>query len=388
MQVRPLPDEVFLSWFVRLAHAHGEKVQSLAYQFWGRQRMVGGGLVFRGEGSDLNALAEACRLPLEALQSLTLESWIGFLWNSLESKGARKWVLPSVDRGRKGQRFGQQACPGCLADDETPYFRKSWRLALHCICPVHRATLIDRCPTCGSPILLDRLDVGMRVPTSETAICRCWKCGSDLRDVRTTPDVGQRLVDHQMVLLDTLRRGWINVAGRVVYSTQFFGGLWVLWSFLDDCRWSQDLGVSAPVQAEIGQRCARKPLSHQRPDRRRELMARVADYIEDWPDRLICDMRKRGLSSGKILRFHKRATAQPVPLWLWGPIHLHLDGTMYVPPDAEILEAIRFVRARDGRLQVGAVAEVLNMRTRCNARISALCRSFQISPESCVRGIA
>lgn len=305
-----------------------------------------------------------------------MASLVGLLWNEIEARGARKWVLPSVDRGRKGQRFGQQACPGCLAEDETPYFRKSWRLALHCICPVHRSTLIDRCPTCGSPILLDRLDVGMLVPTVETAIYRCWKCGSDLRDIRTTPDADQRLVDHQMVLLDTLRRGWINVAGRVVYSTQFFGGLWVLWSFLDDCRWSQDLGVSAPVQAKTEQRSSRKPLSHQRPDRRRELMARVADCIEDWPDRLICDMRKRGLSSGKILRFHKRATVQPIPLWLWEPIHLHLDGTMYVPPDAEILEAIRFVCARDGRLQVGAVAEVLNMRTRCNARISALCRSF------------
>lgn len=374
VQVLPQLDEVFLSWFVRLAHAHGERIQSLAHQLWGRQRMVGLGSVFRLEGVNLEPVSRATGLPIETVRGLTLESLIGLLWNEVEPRGARKWVLPTVDKQRKAQRFGQQVCPGCLRDDTVPYFRKSWRLAFHAICPVHRTTLIDRCPCCSAPIILERLDIGMFVPTSQAVAYRCWKCGADLRDGTLESDAEVELIDHQLQLLDSLRRGWINLGGRVVYSTQFFEGLWILWSFLDDNRWSKGLGINSEVDSGIFGSKNRKALSHREPERRRALLLRAGRYLNDWPDRFVHDMSKANLSGGKLFRFHKRFFSSAVPCWLWEPAHQHLDRTMYVPPDTEILEAIRLVRARDGFVRSSEVAKLLNMRTRSSARVFAMCR--------------
>lgn len=381
VQVLPQPEEVFLSWFVRLAHAHGERVQGLAHQLWGRKRMVGVGSVFQIEGEHLGPVCDATGLSTEAVNDLTMESLVGFLWNDVQAKGARKWVLPTVDKHRRAQRFGQQVCPGCLRDDVVPYFRKSWRLAIHAICPVHRSTLIDRCQCCGSPILLERLDIGMFVPTAQAAPYRCWKCGTDLREADCAPDADETLIDHQLLLLDCLRRGWINVGGRVVYSTQFFEGLWILWSFLDDNRWSKGLGIASEVGARVVGSKNRMALSHGEPARRRALLCRAGGYLSDWPDRFITDMSKADLSGGKLFRFHKGFSSNDVPFWLWEPVHRYLDRTMYVPPDAEILEAARLVCTRDGFVRCSEVAKLLNMRTRSSARVFAMCRTVA-SPRS------
>lgn len=363
-------------------------MQSLAYQLWGRRRMVGDGLVFRLESADLDELAEVCRVSKEVLSELKLASLVGRLWNHLEVKGTRKWVLPTVDRERRSPRFGQQACPRCLAEDEIPYFRKSWRLAFHCICTVHRCTLIDRCSSCKAPIKLERSDVGMFVPSGEAVAYRCWMCGVDLRGFPTQPDADTSLVDQQLLLLDAQRRGWVNIAGRVVYSTQFFEGLWVIWSFLDDPRWSKGLGVIRGTADSSADTHAgpRKALSHRSPDHRRALMERASGYVENWPGALVKDMHNHGLAGGKLLRFHQLIGSEALPFWLWEAVHDHLDGSMYVPSKGEVLEAARFVLSRDKRLRFGAVAEMLNMRTRCSARVNTLCRSFLKSGKLSVEG--
>lgn len=376
VQVLPQFDEVFLSWFVRLAHAHGERVQGLAHQLWGRKRMVGLGSVFQIEGGNLGPVCEATGLSTECVKNLTMESLVGLLWNVVQAKGARKWVLPTVDKHRRDPRFGQQVCPGCLLDDVVPYFRKSWRLAFHAICPVHRNTLIDRCQCCGSPILLERLDIGMFVPTAQASAYRCWRCGTDLREADCAPDADGTLIDHQLLLLDCLRRGWINVGGRVVYSTQFFDGLWIFWSFLDDNRWSKELGIDIQGTGRDVSGKNRKSLPHSGADRRRALLHRAGLYLNDWPDRFVSDMAKAGLSGGKMLRFHKRFASNDVPFWLWEPVHRYLDRTMYVPPDVEILEAIRLVLSRDGFVRSSEVTRLLNMRTRSSTRVYAMCRPF------------
>ncbi|MDO9253632.1 MAG: TniQ family protein [Hydrogenophaga sp.] len=376
VQVLPQFDEVFLSWFVRLAHAHGERVQSLAHQLWGRKRMMGLGSVFKVEGANLDPVSEATGLSPETIRSLTMESLVGLLWNEIEARGARKWVLPTLDKHRKTLRFGQQVCPGCLRDDAVPYFRKSWRLAFHTICPVHRNTLIDRCPCCGAPIILERLDIGMFVPTSQAVAYRCWKCGADLREAVQFSDVDLELSKHQMLLLDCLRRGWINVGGRVVYSTQFFEGLWILWSFLDDNRWSKGLGIDPQDGTREDRSMNRQSLSHTSTKRRRALLEKAGNYLNDWPDRLVHDMSKLGLSGGKLFRFQKHYPSRGVPFWLWEPVHLFLDGTMYIPSDAEVLEVVRWVFARDGFVRANEVARLLNMRTRSNARVFEICRTF------------
>lgn len=326
------------------------------------------------ERADFEPLVQATGFSMSLLKSLTLESMVGFLWNEPEARGTRKWLLPTVDKHRKAERFGQQVCPACLRDDVIPYFRKSWRLAFHVMCPKHRTLLTDRCPFCSAPIFLDRLDLGMFVPTSQAVAYRCWKCGEDLRESPEILDVNPNVVEHQMLLLDTLRRGWINVDGCIVYSTQFFEGLWILWSFLDDNRWSKQLGVSQETCFPSACARSRRSLSHNLLENRYELLRKSAKYLESWPGRFIQDMSDAGISGGKVFRFHKRIHSSDVPYWFWKPIHLQLDQSMYVPPDEEIAEAIKFVLARDGFVRCSEVARALNMRTRSSSRVNAKCR--------------
>jgi hypothetical protein len=228
----------------------------------------------------------------------------------------------------------------------------------------------------------------MFVPCREAAGYRCWMCGVDLRGFPTEPDADTSLVDQQLFLLDVLRRGWVNIAGKVVYSTQFFEGLWVIWSFLDDPRWSKGLGVIYEIgDSSAGTRTApRKALSHRSPDHRRVLMERASGYVDNWPGRLVDDMRNHGLAGGKLLRFHKVIGSEALPFWLWEAVHDRLDGSMYVPSEGEVLEAARFVLRRDKRLRFGTVAEMLSMKTRCSARVNALCRSFVKSGKLSIKG--
>lgn len=377
VQVQPLPDEVFLSWFVRLAHAHGEGIQTLAHQLWGRKRMVGAGAVFRVEGDYLAPVCEATGLTFATVNGLTIESFVGFLWNEVQSKGARRWVLPTVDRHRRSLRYGQQICPGCLRDDPIAYYRKSWRLAFHVICPAHRTSLMDRCPRCGSPVLLERLDIGMFVPTEQAVAYRCWSCGLDLRDATLNPDAEDGLVDYQLLLLDCLRRGWINIDGRVVYSTQFFDGLWMLWSLLDGLPLSSGLrsGNQNRSTTDGGEDCTgRTSIIHRGTARRRDLLMFSGAHLQDWPNRFLSDMSRARISGGKLFRLHNQRGGQAVPFWLWEPVHLHLDGTMYTPSDEEVAEAIRFAYSCDGWVRCSRVAQLLNMRSRSNARVRAMCK--------------
>jgi len=73
-----------------------------------------------------------------------------------------------------------QFCPACLAEDETPYFRKQWRLALYTYCPAHQAMLHDACPACSAPVSYFRKDFGRQLEEA-LDIGYCHVCGFDFR---------------------------------------------------------------------------------------------------------------------------------------------------------------------------------------------------------------
>ena len=80
----------------------------------------------------------------------------------------RGWLLgvPFDAAGRAG--MVHVVCPLCLATDETPYWRKSWRLITTTRCEEHGRTMLDRCPSCAAAFVIDRL--------RETSLDRCARC--------------------------------------------------------------------------------------------------------------------------------------------------------------------------------------------------------------------
>lgn len=374
VRVNPQEDECLSSWFVRLAHANGEKVQRLAFQIWGRgQRLVGLNDLDRGDWVDvLQPLAAMSRVPLAAVQATTLRAYEGWLWEEFGKRGVRPWVRPIVDGSHRRRLFGQQACSLCLRQDPTPYFRRSWRLAMHCVCPKHACMLIDRCESCAAPLVAHRGDVGSQSVRPSSGLVWCWNCGADLRALTVIPASAAE-VAHQETLLSALQQGWAAVAGVPVHSVLFFGGLRMLWAFLDAPRWSRGLAVNAtPNPRKRYGSFEVLPVKERIP-----LLLAAGAYLDDWPDRLMEDMRKHKISSSKLLHFWILGPLNSAPFWLWEPVHHRQDRSMYVPTDEEISQAMSFVLRRDGKLRISEVCRALNMRTRCNSRVAMRWRQTQ-----------
>jgi hypothetical protein len=367
-------DELLSSWFVRLAYAHGDKVQSLASRIWGRSH----GLLHQsdmdrgGSWATMQRLAQVSRLPLQQLEAATLSSYDGWLFTSMARRGAVHWVMPVVDRLHRRLAFGQQVCPACLAEDKVPYLRKSWRLSLHCLCVEHRCLLLDRCAECQAPLLAHRGDVGNFVPPADAGPARCPRCRHDHRTSPAAAVSDDLTIAHQRQLLDALSQGWIWIAGMPLYSPLFFDGLWMLWSFLDAAAWSGMLSIQGP-DARASKRYG--GIDHLEPARRLSILCAAASFLTDWPDRLIEGMHAHRLSSYRLLHFSVKSP-RAAPFWLWEPVHLYRDRSMYAPSAPEIQEVMRYVYQRTGRLRVADVCEALHFRTHSSVRIAKFCRAF------------
>lgn len=154
VSIMPAPGELLSSWLHRLAYANGVP-----------PRYFGGFLEAPGENWSarldralpdriLGLLVQRTGVPLEDIAALTVAP---DPWTRLR--------LPLQPRSRGTCASGTQAtwlqfCPACLAEDETPYFRRGWSLATRVSCFRHGCLLRDRCPNCGgglAPFLQDRL---------------------------------------------------------------------------------------------------------------------------------------------------------------------------------------------------------------------------------------
>jgi hypothetical protein len=177
---RPLPDELLSSWLVRLAHSHGLKVQTFCHLIFGRTLQVWNRDIDRLAPSWLlHELQHRTGASSADVSKTTLRTYENHLYRKFRSAGVLPWILNLQMYHRKRAGFGLQFCPRCLRNDRVPYFRKSWRVALNTVCPVHGNLLLDRCPSCGASIALHRADMNGRAIDEQLLRC-CHACGFEL----------------------------------------------------------------------------------------------------------------------------------------------------------------------------------------------------------------
>ncbi|GLS34905.1 hypothetical protein GCM10010869_04930 [Mesorhizobium tianshanense] len=164
VSVDPRPDELLSSWINRLALANGIAPRPFS------------GVLGCGDGMwspclDLQIprhiaafLGDQSGVPQDAISAMALTGW-----------ALTPLLLPLRENARRLRSTWMQFCPQCLAQDETPYFRRQWRLASRISCFVHGCGLRDRCPACRSGIV--SYDQGELVLQHF-----CARCGFDLRD--------------------------------------------------------------------------------------------------------------------------------------------------------------------------------------------------------------
>lgn len=137
IDVLPQTDELLSSWLHRLAYANGVAPRGFARVFGLGSGMWSPAIDFRPSSDIENLLRANAGVSHAQIVAMTLASGI-----------PTELLLPLRNSGRRGTSTWLQYCPQCLAGDEHPYFRRSWRLATKVSCRHHRCGLRDRCPSC------------------------------------------------------------------------------------------------------------------------------------------------------------------------------------------------------------------------------------------------
>jgi len=176
-----LPDELFSSWLVRTALAHGCLPSTLTSAVWPGTRAWTCDLDRVHPWSNMGALGSMAGLSAQTLMASTLRPIIQLLYsNPVVQRSLWPWILPLGCRNRS-HSGGLLCCPRCIMDP-VPYYRQQYRLAWHTACPWHHVLLIDRCPSCNSALQPGRLRV-------DRSLSECHHCGQSLGSASLVPAV-------------------------------------------------------------------------------------------------------------------------------------------------------------------------------------------------------
>ena len=184
----PFPGEIFTSWLVRIAWAHGlspqafcDRVFGTGFQIWIRD------IDRQAPQWLLQHLSQHTGRSVWQLKRMSLALYEGRLFSRILWSGKQQWLLPLHIFHRTRRGFGTQFCPICLQVGKEPYFRRIWRLAIYTFCPSHGIMLHDRCPRCQQAIAYYRQGMGRDWIEEPSRLSICVNCGFDLAGAKATP---------------------------------------------------------------------------------------------------------------------------------------------------------------------------------------------------------
>ena len=226
---QPKADEIFSSWYCRIAQANGIKLHTLEVQLFGRDKQIWTRDIDKSiDEPTLQRVALICGTEMDRARDTTLRSYESNLFQEINPNGNTNWILPLGVFHRKRHRRSMQFCPLCLATDEVPYYRKQWRLALCTFCDRHDVLLHDCCPKCQAPVVFHRQELGDRWLHHVSSITLCTNCGFDLK---RSPAYQAPVIEiHSWITLKSqlffLENGWTFIPGmNFSYSHLYFNAL-------------------------------------------------------------------------------------------------------------------------------------------------------------------
>lgn len=178
----PEPDELLSSWLRRVALGNAPKVHSFCNAVWPGLQIWNRDVDALAPRELVERLGRHTGVPEADVLATTLGAYAGVLFEQVRVTGPTEWVLPVGVFHRIRRRHGLQWCPLCLGEDQAPYYRRRWRLALASTCPRHGVLLAEACHSCASPACPHR-----------GADPLCDKCLTDRRDHPVSPADSQAL---------------------------------------------------------------------------------------------------------------------------------------------------------------------------------------------------
>lgn len=216
----PLKGESLSCWIVRIAHANGLKIQTFCDLEFGKDFQIWNRDIDRNAPEWLLAtMRDKTGTPIKQVRSTTAKLYEKRLFPRLHSASQLRWFMPLKKNHRLHNGYGLQYCPQCLAEDNEPYFRLQWRLALYTFCPKHRIQLADRCYHCGAEVEFHRLELGKPNQVEVDTLDCCWKCNKPLSNApKESVRLSPKLVDQRWTnLLKSIDRQ-LYPAGALRYQ--------------------------------------------------------------------------------------------------------------------------------------------------------------------------
>jgi len=176
LAIMPAPGELLSSWLHRLSYANGVPPHYFGALLGAPGENWSARLDRALPDRILQLLGERTHIPLEDITALTVApDALAGLRLPLRP-GSQQTCVP------ERQVTWLQFCPACLAEDETPYFRRGWSLATRVSCFRHGCRLRDRCPSCGqglAPFSQKRLVPHQICASCGAALCKRTRPAAD-----------------------------------------------------------------------------------------------------------------------------------------------------------------------------------------------------------------
>ena len=376
---QPLPGEILSSWMVRLAFANGYPLHTFYSGLLGYKASIWNRDIDRHAPlALLECLSHSSGQSVSNVQALTLQSYEGVLCERFPISGCAQWILPVGVFHRTRSRAGMQFCSLCLRGDLTPYYRRSWRLALYAICEHHKCVMHDRCPSCKATIAYHRHGIGRGRVVQELAFLHCHTCQFALID--TKPVYLRSWTDSLSldVLLTTISSFEQGLWGSHQLSVlpcgiSYFSGLRILvgvimghYGYRLRCRLSDILGV--PVGISQRRHC----IEFESLDaiERLKLLLSVLWLLGDWPKRFVSLCREVGLT-----RYQLGSTSLALPFWLASAADELKDQRAYMPNIDEVGAVERYMVTHNKPVNEDSIRKVLGLSKERGRLVWSLLRN-------------
>lgn len=361
LRLRPLEDELLSSWLIRLAILHRTMPMTFTnlYLPHTKNMLWSSDLDLQADDRLFAELSvKAAGIPVEVLHAMTLRSYEGYLFEQVHGRtGATQFISPLGMRGRRATLPGLRFCPQCLRDAPQPYFRKTWRLSLVTVCPVHGCYLRDRCPHCSTPHT-------PYIACREGRMTDCFKCRKSLLSAKAVVvPASDELVGVTLCLLKALSDGFVVIGAKPIYSHLYFRVLhhilrMLMSRKLEDKLWDED---SPAFNSRRSRAFERMTI----PDQAR-MVEKAAWLLDEWPGRFVDACQRQRILSSVLLH-----DLEIAPFWYWDVVMRELYRPDRGMTDEEIRAAIAYMEGHGMLINQQRLSSLLGVHQVFRKRISA-----------------
>lgn len=215
-RIEPYLDEIFTSWLARNATINFLQTPTFINYYFPeyKNRLLNRDADILVDRKMAKNFARRMMLNEKGIFNTSLQSYIGFLNETIEFKTRNHLITPMKIKGSYPNIKGLRYCPYCLKEEE--YFKKEWRLSFYTVCPKHKRFLLNKCPQCKEPVLLTKRKLD--IPSFN-----CWNCGFIYKNAETEKIHANSLAaDYLIQALEILENGYFTLNGKWYYSIFYF----------------------------------------------------------------------------------------------------------------------------------------------------------------------